>query len=152
MFAHDGHHLLFYSTAANTTGGSTGRGSTAQLWITDLTGGQAHCLSCGLAHDPSSSGEGEITPFPDGKRVFFGSFTQPGSSSYGVLTCRPSVADCRHASIAPIDFSRPRRPRSRRAGWKGRHRRISAAPTRPSSRPTASTSDSRTSGPTASRR
>ncbi len=105
VFAHDGRHLLFYSTGANTTGGSTGRGSTAQLWITDLTGGQAHCLSCGLAHDPSSSGEGEITPFPDGKRVFFGSFTQPGSSSYGVLTCLPSVANCRHARIAPIDFS-----------------------------------------------
>ncbi len=105
VFAHDGRHLLFYSTAANTTGGSTGRGSTAQLWITDLAGGQAHCLTCGLSHDPSSSGEGEITPFPDGHRVFFGSFTQPGSSSYGVLTCRPSVADCRHASIAPIDFT-----------------------------------------------
>ena len=105
VFAHDGRHLLFYSTAANTTGGSTGRGSTAQLWITDLTGGQAHCLSCGLVHDPTSSGEGEITPFPDGKRVFFGSFTQPGSSSYGVLTCLPSVADCRHASIALIDFT-----------------------------------------------
>jgi hypothetical protein len=115
VFAHDGQHLVFFSTGANTAGGSTGRGSTAQLWITDLSGSHAHCLSCGLAHDPSSSGEGEITPFPDGKRVFFGSFTQPGSSSYGVLTCTPSVSNCTHASITPVDFT-PAEPTTIPAG------------------------------------
>jgi hypothetical protein len=105
VFTHDGQHLLFYSTAENTPGGSTGPGSTAELWITSVHGGHAHCLSCGLANDPTSKGEGEITPFPDGKRVFFGSFFQPGSSAYGVLQCTPSVANCQRAHILPVDFS-----------------------------------------------
>jgi WD40-like Beta Propeller Repeat len=95
VFTPNGQHLLFYSTGANTPGGSTGPGSTAELWITSVHGGHAHCLSCGLANDPTSQGEGEITPFPDGKRVFFGSFFQPGSSAYGVLECTPSVANCK---------------------------------------------------------
>ncbi len=105
VFTHDGHHLLFFSTGSNTAGGSTGPGAKAELWITSLHGGHAHCLSCGLANDPTSQGEGEITPFPDGKRVFFGSFFQPGSSAYGVLECRPSVADCKTARVLPVDFS-----------------------------------------------
>ena len=105
VFAHDGHHLLFFSTAANTTGGSTGPGATAALWITGLSGQGAHCLTCGVANDPTSQGEGEITPFADGKRVFFGSFFQPGSSAYGVLQCTPSVANCTRAQISPVDFS-----------------------------------------------
>lgn len=105
VFTHDGQHLLFYSTGSNTPGGSTGPAATAELWIASLKGGDAHCLSCGLANDPSSQGEGEITPFSDGKRVFFGSFFQPGSSSYGVLDCSPSVVDCKHASVLPVDFS-----------------------------------------------
>ncbi|WP_029923037.1 TolB family protein [Nevskia soli] len=105
VFANDGQHLLFFSTGTSSTGGNTGQGTTAELWITGLDGGGAHCLSCGLVNDPTSKGEGEITPFPDGKRVFFGSFNQPGSSQYGVLECSPSVADCRSASILPVDFS-----------------------------------------------
>jgi hypothetical protein len=105
VFAHDGKHLLFYSTSANTAGGNTGSGSGAALWITDLHGKGARCLTCGLANDPSSQGEGEITPFSDGKRVFFGSFFQPGASSYGVLECSPSVVDCKSASVLPVDFS-----------------------------------------------
>lgn len=105
VFTRDGRHLLFFSTGANTTGGSTGPGSTTELWMTTLTGRRAHCLSCGLAHDPTSQGEGEITPFPDGRRVFFGSFNQPGSSAYGVLQCTPTVANCKRASILPVDFS-----------------------------------------------
>ena len=105
VFTHDGRHLLFFSTGSNTAGGSTGPGAKAELWITSLRGGHAHCLSCGLANDPTSQGEGEITPFPDGKRVFFGSFFQPGSSAYGVLECSPSVADCKAARVLPVDFS-----------------------------------------------
>ena len=106
VFTHDGKHLLFFSTGSNTLGGgSTGPGTTAALWITGLNGGHARCLSCGLANDPTSKGEGEITPFPDGKRVFFGSFFQPGASHYGVLECSPSVVDCKHASVLPVDFS-----------------------------------------------
>jgi hypothetical protein len=105
IFARDGRHLLFYSTGSNTDAGSTGPGATTALWITNVTGGGAHCLTCGLPDDPTSKGEGEITPFPDGKRVFFGSFNQPGSSAYGVLECTPSVVDCTHARILPVDFS-----------------------------------------------
>jgi Tol biopolymer transport system component len=110
VFTHDGKHLLFFSTGANTTGGSTGPGSQAELWIVDADGRDAHCLSCGLANDPTSAGEGEITPFPDGKRIFFGSFNQPGASTYGVLQCEPSVADCASRKILPIDFS-PAQPK-----------------------------------------
>ena len=105
VFTHDGSHVLFFSTATNTSGGSTGRGATVELWITGLNGKGQHCLTCGLANDPTSTGEGEVTPFSDGKRVFFGSFKQPGSSSYGVLECSPSVVDCRQARILPVDFS-----------------------------------------------
>ncbi len=105
VFAHDGKHLLFYSTGANTPGGSTGPGASAELWIVGVNGKGAHCLSCGVTNDPTSQGEGEITPFPDGKRVFFGSFFQPGSSHYGVLECTPSVADCATAHILPVDFT-----------------------------------------------
>ena len=105
VFTHDGRHLLFFSTGANTSGGTTGPGTTAQLWLTSLTGGGTRCLTCGLANDPTSQGEGEITPFADGKRVFFGSFYQPGSSSYGVLECTPSLVHCAGARILPVDFS-----------------------------------------------
>lgn len=105
VFTHDGKHLLFFSTGSNSAGGNTGSGGSAELWITSLTGRGAHCLSCGLANDPTSQGEGEITPFRDGKRVFFGSFFQPGSSSYGVLECSPSVVDCKQANVLPVDFS-----------------------------------------------
>lgn len=105
VFTHDGQHLLFFSTGSNTVGGSTGTGATAELWITSLNGSGAHCLSCGVANDPTAQGEGEITPLPDGRRVFFGSFFQPGSSNYGVLECSPSVVDCKQASVLPVDFS-----------------------------------------------
>ena len=104
VFTHDGRHLLFYSTGVNTIGGSTGTGASAELWIVGLDGHGAHCLTCGVANDPGAQGEGEITPFPDGKRVFFGSFFQPGKSVYGVLDCEPSVIDCRSASVAPVSF------------------------------------------------
>jgi hypothetical protein len=105
VFTNDGRHLLFYSTGTGTDRGSTGPGAAAELWITKLDGHGAHCLSCGLANDPPSNGEGETTPFPDGKRLFFGSFDQPGSSEYGVLECEPSVIKCRSREILPVDFS-----------------------------------------------
>lgn len=105
VFANDSRHVLFFSTGTDTAGGSTGTGATAELWITGLDGKGARCLSCGVANDPRAQGEGEITPFPDGKRVFFGSFFQPGASTYAVLDCSPSVVDCRSAGIQPVDFS-----------------------------------------------
>lgn len=91
VFTNDSQHLLFLSAS--------------ELWITDLGGVDAHCLSCGLVNDPKSPGEGEITPFPDGKRVFFGGFVQPGASTMAVLECSPSVINCTSASILPVDFS-----------------------------------------------
>src|SRR4051812_15716863 len=66
VFPHDGRHLLFFSTTSGTPGGNTGSGAGAEMWITGLDGKGAHCLSCGLANDPPSQGEGEITPFSDG--------------------------------------------------------------------------------------
>ncbi len=104
VFTHDGQHLLFFSTASGTPGGSTGPGATAALWIASLHGGHAHCLSCGIANDPTSSGEGEIAPFADGKRVFFGSFFQPGSSRYGVLNTFTN-----RAGVAVVRVRRSRR-------------------------------------------
>src|SRR5699024_569281 len=44
-------------------------------------------------------------PFPDGKRVFFGSFLQPGGGHYAVLECSPSVANCASAKILPVEYS-----------------------------------------------
>lgn len=105
VFTNDGQHLLFFSTAINISGGSTGKDGTTDLWITELSGQHAHCLTCNLANSPSSHGEGVITPFPDGKRVFFGSFLQPGGGHYSVLECSPSVADCATAKILPVDYS-----------------------------------------------
>lgn len=89
-FTPDGRHLLFFS--AN------------ELWITGLRHGGAHCLSCGLANDPKVAGIPNLaTPFPDGKRVLFGGDGEPGTT--GVLECAPSVVDCRHRQILPVDFS-----------------------------------------------
>ena len=105
VFTNDGRHLLFFSTGSGGSGGSTGKGATAQLWIVGLDGSHPHCLSCGVPGVPTSQGEGEITPFSDGKRVFFGSFHQPGASHYGVLSCTPSVVHCRHSRILPVDFT-----------------------------------------------
>ena len=105
VFTNDGRHLLFFSTGIDTAGGSTGPGVEAELWITKLNGDDPHCLSCGVPGNVTAQGEGEVTPFPDGKRIFFGSFFQPGSSRYGVLECSPSVIDCKQSEILPVDFS-----------------------------------------------
>jgi hypothetical protein len=91
VFTHDGRHLLFFSNH--------------ELWITTLHGGGVHCLSCGVANDPKANGEGEATPFPDGRRVFFGGSQQPGASKLAVLECTPSVVDCMRPRILPVDFT-----------------------------------------------
>jgi hypothetical protein len=89
-FTPDGRHLVFFS--AN------------ELWITSLRHGGAHCLSCGLADDPKVAGIPNLaTPFPDGKRVLFGGDGEPGPT--GVLECAPSLVECRHRQILPVDFS-----------------------------------------------
>jgi len=104
VFTHDGKHLLFFSVNGKSAG-NTGQPGISELWITNLHGGGVHCLSCGLANDPRANGEGEVTPFPDGKRVFFGGSQQPGSSKLAVLDCSPSVVHCTTAKILPVDFS-----------------------------------------------
>ena len=93
-FAKDGQHLLFWSTR--------------DLWISDLHGGGVRCLSCGLANDPMLSGPGVAelaSPFPDGKRVLMEQDIQPGASKLAVLDCEPSLIDCKHATISPVDYS-----------------------------------------------
>ncbi|MCW2984942.1 MAG: hypothetical protein JWR63_2512 [Conexibacter sp.] len=92
LFAADGRHVLFHYDR--------------ELWISTLKGTHVACLSCGVANSPRSPGEDLATPFPDGKRVFFGGYVQPGPAEMAVLECRPSVADCRTKKILPVDFSR----------------------------------------------
>jgi hypothetical protein len=104
VFTHDGRHLLFFSVNAKSAG-NTGQPGVSELWISNLRGRGVHCLSCGLANDPRANGEGEVTPFPDGKRVFFGGSQQPGSSKLAVLECSPSIVHCATAKILPVDFS-----------------------------------------------
>ncbi len=102
VFTHDGQHLLFFSTASGTPGGSTGPGATAALWIASLHGGHAHCLSCGLANDPTSSGEGEITPF-SGRQAGVLRLVLPARAQ-ATTGCSSAV---RASSIAPTPRSSP---------------------------------------------
>jgi hypothetical protein len=93
VFTHDGHHLLFFS------GG--------HLWLVSDRGDGAVCLSCGVPNapviSPLTEQEGLATPFPDGKRVFFGPYGTPA-----VLECSPSVLDCASKLILPVDLSAAR--------------------------------------------
>jgi hypothetical protein len=91
LFTTDGRHLLFWHDD--------------ELWISTLKGTGVRCLSCGVANSPRSPGEDLATPFPDGKRVFFGGYVQPGPAEMAVLECSPSVVDCRTRKILPVDFS-----------------------------------------------
>lgn len=152
VFTNDGKHLLFFSTGANTAGGSTGPSSRAELWIVGLDRRDPHCLSCGVENDPTSQGEGEITPFPDGKRVFFGSFFQPGSSAYGVLDCEPSLIHCRTRTILPVDLSGAEPKTIPPGGAVSLPQTNLGGAYAASSHRTVATSGSRTSEATASRR
>ncbi len=93
VFSHDGHHVLYFS------GG--------HLWIIGSRGKQLSCLTCGVPNEPVISPlteqEGLATPFPDGKRVFFGPYGKPA-----VLECSPSVVECASKQILPIDLSAAR--------------------------------------------
>ena len=91
LFTIDGEHLLFWFDD--------------ELWITTLEGKKTKCLSCGVPNSPRSPGEDLATPFPDGKRVFFGGYVQPGPAQMAVLECSPSVIKCKSAQISPVDFS-----------------------------------------------
>jgi hypothetical protein len=89
VFTLDGEHLLFFSGL--------------HLWIVGEDGRGATCLSCGLPNHPTlspSEQEGFATPFPDGRRVFFGA-----ADSVAVLECVPSLLDCEHRGILPVDLS-----------------------------------------------
>jgi hypothetical protein len=93
VVTHDGHHLLFFASG--------------HLWIVGDHGRGLACLSCGIANEPKiaplTEQEGLATPFPDGKRVFFGPYGKPA-----VLECSPSVVDCATKQILPIDLSAAR--------------------------------------------
>jgi hypothetical protein len=89
VFTLDGRHVLFFADQ--------------QLWIVGDDGSHPTCLSCGLPNPPTlspSEQEGFATPFPDGKRVFFGA-----ANSAAVLECQPSVDACLHRLLLPVDLS-----------------------------------------------
>lgn len=89
VFTDDGNHLLFFAGL--------------QLWIVGGDGTGPACLSCGLANAPTlspSEQQGFATPFPDGRRVFFGA-----ADSVAVLECAPSLTACEHRHILPVDLS-----------------------------------------------
>jgi hypothetical protein len=89
VFTADGTHLLFFSGL--------------HLWIVGEDGRGATCLSCGQANEPTlshSEQEGFATPFPDGRRVFFGA-----ADSVAVLECLPNLLDCAHRAVVPVDLS-----------------------------------------------
>jgi hypothetical protein len=96
-FTKDGQHLLFWSAA--------------EMWITDLQGGGAHCLTCGLANNPklldslAATLATMATPFPDGKRVLIEEDIQILSTGMVVLECAPSLVDCEHRQLVPVDYS-----------------------------------------------
>jgi hypothetical protein len=85
----DGRHLLFSSHG--------------HLYLVGENGKGRDCLSCDLPDEP------EIEPavqeafkdvFPDGKRIMWGDFEHAW-----VLECLPSILDCKHRSILPVDVS-----------------------------------------------
>jgi hypothetical protein len=85
----DGHHLLFSSGGELHLIGEDGSGLT--------------CLTCGLPNDPhfaQAAQEAFKDVFPDGKRVMFGDFTK-----VFVLECEPTVLQCTHRALIPVDVS-----------------------------------------------
>jgi hypothetical protein len=94
VFTTDGRHLMFFSKN--------------DLWITDLHGHGVRCLTCGLPHDPAapSAPTADLaTPFPDGKRVLVEEDEQTTTNGMVVLTCSPSVIDCRQRRLVPVNYS-----------------------------------------------
>ncbi len=87
VFTRDGKHLLFFSGQ--------------HMWIVGADGSHPHCLTCGLANEPTfgkSEQSGIAQEFPDQKRVFMGGATM------AVLECTPSVIDCSHRQILPVNL------------------------------------------------
>src|ERR1700743_1714073 len=94
VFAPDGRHLMFFSKN--------------DLWITDLHGHGVRCLTCGLPNDPATATAPSAdlaTPFPDGKRVFIEEDEQTSTNGMVVLSCPPSVVDCRQRRLVPVDYA-----------------------------------------------
>jgi hypothetical protein len=94
VFTTDGRHVMFFSKN--------------DLWITDLRGHGVRCLTCGLANDPAtpSAPTADLaTPFPDGKRVLIEEDEQTSTNGMVVLTCSPSVVDCRQRRLTPVDYA-----------------------------------------------
>lgn len=94
-FAQDGRHILFWSAG--------------DVWITDLHGRGTRCLTCGLVGRPKVTDPYQLAtmlnPFPDGKRVLLEQDNQVATTALQVLTCTPSVADCRTRKLTPIDYA-----------------------------------------------
>ena len=88
--------------------------SAPQLAITRLDGSHPKCVTCGLDTSvvpgaPDGAAYGKPLPFPDGKRLMVRLGLRPGGGgsatqnfTYGVVECKPSLADCQERSLAPI--------------------------------------------------
>ncbi|WAL74676.1 hypothetical protein OU787_26180 [Kitasatospora sp. YST-16] len=102
-YSADGKHLLFFGNiVADPAQNPDPNRGPLHLWIVGTDGKGAHCLSCGT--DEPLVGEAEqpglISPFPDGKRAFYGPYGDPR-----VLHCAPSLLDCQSATTYRIDQS-----------------------------------------------
>lgn len=98
VFTTDGRHLLF-----------DGNG---HLYIVGTDGAGLHCLTCRLRNAPTNVDNNDlISPFADGKRIFFTTGTQsagaPASDSV-VLECSPSILNCKSKQVLPVEFASSR--------------------------------------------
>ncbi|MBS1844414.1 MAG: hypothetical protein JST53_08365 [Actinobacteria bacterium] len=87
VFTNDGHHLLYGTHSGD-------------IWLTNMSGSEQNCLTCG--EGPKPPVVGLDNPFPDGKRIFVG-FS-------GILECLPSVLDCETHNYLPVDLSGSQAP------------------------------------------
>lgn len=74
-------------------------GSKLELGYIRLDGTGFECLTCG-----TDTGGEKPQPFPDGSRVFLtqSAVQSPTQSSYSVLQCLPSLADCQTQRVKPV--------------------------------------------------
>ena len=102
----DGKHLVVVAASPDL--------SAPQLAVTGIDGSRPKCISCGLDTGvvpgaPDGAAFGKPLPFPDGKRIMVRLGLRPGGGgsatqnfTYGVLTCSPSLVNCKTRTLAPI--------------------------------------------------
>jgi hypothetical protein len=104
VYTTDGEHLLFAgNVVANGNLNPDPNRGPFHLWMVGTNGQKPHCITCGLSNEPlvgEAEQPGLIQPFPDGKRVMYGPYGVPT-----VLECTPTVVNCKHAQIFPVDLS-----------------------------------------------